>query len=234
MPWLLLLLAGAVALLASRSRRADHADMADAFRLVRNAYQTIEGWARDRGTQIRAAFGLVADPLRPYTPSGPKMSAMSADAWNARKIATLAPQARLKFTAFLAEAQMVARAHGTELAIWWAVRPLEEQLEKFKQGRTAPGMVVTKTIASNHLWGMAVDLVFRSPTGQPLFNGPPGATGYPRWYYREVLPLAARHGLSSLYLRAEIDAPHIELLQGVGAKVAAAASAIRRDFPGLA
>lgn len=205
-----------------------------AFRLVRNAYDSLEAWAKDRGDQIRAAFGLVADALRPYTPSGPRMRDMSADEWNRRKITTLAPEARPKFTAFMADAQRVARSHGTELAIWWAVRPLEKQTELYQQGRTVPGDVVTYTIASNHLWGMAVDLVFRSPAGEPLFNGPPGASGYPRWYYRELLPLAAKHGLRSLYLAREIDAPHIELVAGVGAKVASAARQIKDDFPGVA
>lgn len=205
-----------------------------AFRLVKNAYRTLEDWAADRGRQIRAAFGLTPDPLRPYTPSGPKMSDMSADEWNRRKIATLSPIAQPKFAAFMADAQRVARSHGTEVAIWWAVRPLERQTELYQQGRSKPGTIVTKTIASNHLWGLAVDLVFRSPTGQPLFDGPPGEKGYPRWYYRELLPLATAHGLQSLYLAHGFDAPHIELVQGVGDRVASAARQLKADFPGVA
>lgn len=238
MGWLLLgggglLLLGGV---AAHFKRKALAPMADStFTLVKNAYASLTAWAADRGRQIRSAFGITPDPLRPYTPSGPKMSDMPVDEWNRRKIASLSPAAQAQFTAFMADAQSVARKHGAELAIWWAVRPLETQLEKYKEGRTLPGKKVTDTIASNHLWGLAVDLVFRSPTGQPWFDGPAAdAKGYPHWYYAEVLPLAAKHGLQSLYLKYRKDAPHVELVAGVGQKVASASRALKADFPGLA
>lgn len=245
MPWLLLALGAAVIVVMIRARGGRGAGggapgpsgtdwtTTGVFQLARNAYRSLGEWAADRGVQIRQAFGLAPDPLRPYTRSGPKPSEMSADEWNARKIATLAPIARPRFAAFLVAAQRVARAHGTELLIWWAVRPLESQTALYQQGRTTPGDIVTRTIASNHLWGLAVDLTFRSPSGEVLFRGP-GGTGYPPWYYREVLPLAATHGLQSLYLARAVDAPHIEMVEGAGERVASASRQLQADFPGVA
>lgn len=221
--------------LAAYRKRKEITQMAEsAFQLLKNAYQTVEEWAADRGRQIRAAFGVVPDALRPEGSIAP--SAMNADEWNRRKIETLSPAVRPRFTAFLAAAQAVARRNGAELIIWDASRTLERQVELYKRGRTVPGTVVTYAIATvtGHIWGMAVDLIFRTPAGQPSFEWPAGTGKYPRWYYSEVLPLASTHRLESLYRKVGKDPPHIQVPTEEATVTASAAKLVRNDFPGLA
>lgn len=197
------------------------------FDLVRNAYWSVEDWARDRGEQIRATFGIQKDTLRPE--GSIKSGTMSADAWNEAKIQTLNAQYRPRFRAFVAEAQAVARSRGKELMIWDAVRSLERQVELYKRGRTVPGTIVTYAIATatGHIWGLAIDLTFRDGSGSPTFES------FPSWYYSEVLPLAGKHGLESLYLVKNIDPPHIGVPVAEATVTASAAKQIRNDFPGI-
>lgn len=208
--------------------------LAIAFRLVRNAYETVEEWAADRGQQLRDAFGVSPDPLKPE--GSIKSSSMSADEWNRRKINTLVPAAQPRFRAFLSDVQAVARRHGAEIIIWDAARTLERQVDLYKRGRTVPGSIVTYAIATvtGHIWGLAVDLIFRTPAGEPSWGWPPGSQRTPRWYYDEVLPLAAKHKLESLYLKVGKDPPHIQMPTSEATVTVAAASAIKGDFPGLA
>lgn len=155
------------------------------------------------------------------------------DRWNATKIASLQPQYQDRFRGFMAAAQAVARRYGATLMIWEGFRPLERQRDLFARGR-APGQEgeqrVTYTIASStgHIWGLAIDLVLREPDGDPSWD-------MPRWYKTEVLPLAARFNLESLYLKTGKDPPHIEVPRSeLPAVVATAAQQIRSDFPGVA
>ena len=197
-----------------------------AFLLVRNAYRNSIEWAADRGRQIRETFGIGWDDLRPAGNLRPQD--FSADEWNRRKILTLAPAYQSRFTAFFAAAQAIARRHGREYIIWDAARPLERQLELYGRGRTEPGLIVTDTIASRHLYGLAIDLAMRSPSGGYDSELPP-------WHQTEVLPLAAQYGLVSLLLTAGIDPPHIEVPESEWpASVAQAVAQVRNDFPGLA
>ena len=206
---------------------------ARAFRLVRNAYRNVEEWAADRGKQVRASFGVKVDTLKPE--GSVRASAMSADAWNAAKIGTLATHVQGRFRTFIAAVQVVARRHGAEIIIWDGARTLERQVELYKRGRTAPGTIVTHAIATvtGHIWGMAVDLIFRTPDGQPSFDWPPGSDKYPSWYFSEVLPLAKVHRLESLYVVKGIDAPHIQFPTAEATTTASAVRAIKYDFPGL-
>lgn len=197
-----------------------------AFALARNAYAGVAEWASDRGQQIRLAFGISVDTLKPEGATAPK--GIGTDDWNARKLKTLNASWRPKFKSFLADAQRIAHSHGAEFIIWDAVRSLERQLSLYKQGRVDGDKVVTKTMASRHLFGLAIDLVLRGASGGPDFSEPPP------WYVLEVLPLAAKHGLQSLYLAKGLDKPHIEAKLDEIPVVASATAQIAADFPGLA
>lgn len=62
-----------------------------------------------------------------------------------------------------------ATLSSCEIAVTYGVRTHEEQVKLYAQGRTAPGKIVTWTMASKHIpqadgWGHAVDLA-------PVING---------------------------------------------------------------
>jgi len=146
-------------------------------------------WAASRDETIREAFGLVVDRLRPAGVIGP--ASMTDVEWNARKVNTLNAQFRKRFEEFLAFVEQKGVEHGVDFIVWEGVRSVTRQLKLYRQGRTTPGKIVTKTIASSHLFGCAIDLCVRSPKSQPVFV-------LPSWYVTEVLPLAKVCGLSSL------------------------------------
>ena len=198
-----------------------------AFTLLRNAYRSVDEWANDRGAQIARAFGLRPDPLSPAGEIGP--ASMSADAWNRRKIGTLAGPYQSRFTAFTAAVQRVARSHGAELIIWDGQRPLARQLDLFRRGREGDGgAMVTYTMASNHILGLAADYVIRTSAGQPDWD-------LPRWWKTECLPLATGYGLESLFIEKGIDPPHVQVPEAERPPVAVATlRQIDADFPGLA
>ena len=181
-------------------------------------------WAASRDETIRQAFGLGVDLLRPAGVIAP--AALPDVEWNARKIATLAPMFRERFVHFLDLTEQKGAEHGVDFIVWEGVRSIARQLKLYRQGRTTPGKIVTKTIASNHLFGCAIDLCARSLKGQPVFALPP-------WYTSEVLPLAKVCGLESLYLRAGIDKPHIELARkDRPALIAQFVEELKASFPG--
>lgn len=184
-----------------------------------------DDWAREWGDRIRDRFNIGDPWLRPEGDVGP--AAMTDLMWNNGKAAEVAPAFQPHFRAFLAAVDSVSAAHGTDLIAWYGVRRLETQLEKYRQGRTTPGKIVTKTIASLHLFGMAVDLCVRTSKGQPSFT-------LPGWYRTEILPLAAAHGLRSLFLAKGIDLPHIEVPPADRpASVVATMRELKETFPGL-
>lgn len=194
------------------------------FTLVRNAYDSIVGWARDRGEQIRRAFRVPLDRLKPLGETG--ITGMRTSAWNASKLALTNGKFRLRFSRFTSAANAIARGHGVELLIWESARPLERQAALYAIGRTGPGSPVTYTINSRHLYGLAIDFVVRS--GNDI------SFELPRWYVEEVLPLAGTYGLSSLYLREGIDKGHIEVPPAeIPPVVASAGEQLKADFPGL-
>jgi len=195
------------------------------FNLIKSAYRTVEDWAIDRGEQIRRAFGIKLDSLRPEGTISP--IGISTNDWNETKIGTLHPAVRDRFRQFTSAAQRIARTNGEELMIWEASRGLERQLELFKRGRTASGKVVTYTIASNHLFGNAADYIVRRKDGQPDFD-----KGHPRWYRDQVLPLASQYGLESLWLSKGFDLAHIQLKDNPSS-VSVAQASLKSDFPGI-
>lgn len=165
-------------------------------------YNSIESWAKSRGQQIRDHFSIALDTMRPQGTT--KVASMSDVEWNTAKVQTLNPKFRSQFLEFLTLVDETAGARGVDLIVWDGTRSLERQVELYGRGRTDKGMIVTKTIASNHLWGCAIDLCTRSPKGQPEFALPP-------WYKKEILPLAEKFHLESLLLVHGIDPPHIQV-----------------------
>lgn len=159
-------------------------------------------WGDFHGMRVRAAFGIERDSLRPE--GATKSTALPEAAWNAAKVQTLAPAFRDRFTAFLADLDAMGNERGVDFIVWDGARSLERQVELYGRGRLDKGTVVTKTIASNHLWGTAIDVCVRSPAGHPIFV-------LPRWWQKDALPLAAKHGLRSLLLALGLDPPHIEV-----------------------
>ncbi|MEK6884878.1 MAG: hypothetical protein AABY22_34925 [Nanoarchaeota archaeon] len=161
-------------------------------------------WAARVGPELRADLGVMADPLRPAGAIGP--GTMFVPEWNRIKLLTLRPDLRGRFAEFLAR---VCRPAFFPMA-WDAARTLERQTVLYARGRAGPERRlprVTWTIASNHLWASAIDVIAdgdtMTPEGEPTF-------ALPRWWAREALPLAAKCGLRSLYLATGKDAPHLE------------------------
>lgn len=172
------------------------------FKFEPRPYTTVEQWAADRGQQILEALTLSPPWLRPEGKTKP--SEMTDLMWNNAKVIELHPQMRDRFSAFLYAVDGVSARRGADLIAWYGLRLLSTQLAKYQQGRTKPGRIVTKTISSLHLVAMAIDLCVRTPSGQPSFDLPP-------WFDKEILPLAAAHGLRSLFLAKGLDRPHIEV-----------------------
>lgn len=179
----------------------------------------IGAWAAQRGPTLRDALGLA---LRDLKPAGAgKLASLPTDVWNAMKLVEVREPHRAAFAGFLDAAQAVARAHGAEIVAWECLRTLERQVALYLQDRLTTGKRVTKTVAGgNHLYGGAVDLVFRAPDGQPAWRH--DEAGVREWYRGELLPLAAAHGLSSLLLAKGLDPPHIDLPRAAQLEDAAA------------
>ncbi|MFH1690404.1 MAG: hypothetical protein ABIE42_09235 [Candidatus Eisenbacteria bacterium] len=196
------------------------------FSLVTGAYRSAEQWATDRGQQIRSAFHVKPDSLKPA--GSIRSSTMSLDEWNRKKLEILAPQYRGRFESFFRAAQAAARSHGSALLIWDSTRTLERQLDLYRRGRVDDQTKVTDTMASLHQFGMAIDVLIAGPNNAPSWSSP-------GWYTTEVLPLAAQHGLESLYLARGKDKPHIQVPEAEWpAVVASAREQIKDDFPGVA
>lgn len=82
-----------------------------------------------------------------------------------KNILTLHRKVQQIFANWVAECEVVARAHGYEYKVISGNRTWEEQAKIYAQGRTAPGKIVTnaKPGYSNHNYGIAVDMgVFKN------------------------------------------------------------------------
>lgn len=93
-----------------------------------------------------------------------KQTLTGIDDRSAKNVATLHPKVQSIFASWIAECQLIAKAHGYEYKAISGNRTWEEQAKIYAQGRTAPGKVVTnaKPGYSNHNYGIAVDMgVFR-------------------------------------------------------------------------
>jgi len=86
------------------------------------------------------------------------------DERSAKNVATLHTKVQQLFKNWIAECQILAKAHGYEYKAISGNRTWEEQAKIYAQGRTSPGKIVTnaKPGFSNHNYGIAVDMgVFR-------------------------------------------------------------------------
>lgn len=159
-------------------------------------------WGADRGQVLRDMLGVQIDLLRPDGEAKP--TSMTEAEWNAAKIGTLMPAYRGRFEGLLDELDDLGNERGVDFMTWDATRSLERQVDLYGRGRLDKGDKVTFTIASNHLWALAIDTCQRSPSGQPIFK-------LPSWWEKDALLLAAKHGLESLFLATGKDPPHIQV-----------------------
>jgi len=82
------------------------------------------------------------------------------DERSAKNVSTLHSKVQQVFRNWIAECQILAKAHGYEYKAISGNRTWEEQAKIYAQGRTAPGKIVTNARPgfSNHNYGIAVDM----------------------------------------------------------------------------
>ena len=103
------------------------------------------------------------------------------------------------------------REEGMSMQVNQAYRPVVAQDRLYAQGRTEPGEIVTRARGGQswHNYGLAADVVFSTPQGQPDW---PEEGNWTR--YGEI---AAGHGLSWGGAWRSPDRPHVEYHPGFGA-----------------
>ena len=115
-----------------------------------------------------------------------------------RDLDTLRPDFREKLEAFLQAVQ--AAMPGYDVAVHEAVRSPERQAHLYASGRTRPGPILTNTLDSNHLHGLAADWHL-SRNGRATWD----ASLYQRAY--ELVP-PEKFGLETL---APFEWVHVQL-----------------------
>lgn len=82
------------------------------------------------------------------------------DERSAKNVSTLHPKVQQLFRNWIAECQILAKAHGYEYKAISGNRTWEEQAKLYSQGRTTAGKIVTNARPgySNHNFGLAVDM----------------------------------------------------------------------------
>lgn len=116
-----------------------------------------------------------------------------------RDLSLLRPDFRMALEQYLAAVQAAFPEYG--VGVHETLRSPERQAFLFEQGRSRPGPVVTWTLDSNHLYGIAADWHF-TRAGQAVWD----SLEY-RQAYRRVPPAA--FGLETL---APAEYVHIQLL----------------------
>jgi peptidoglycan L-alanyl-D-glutamate endopeptidase CwlK len=134
------------------------------------------------------------------------------DERSAKFIATLSPEVRDAFIAFIVDAKELVAQNGLDYKVICGTRTFEEQAALYAKGRTAPGPKVTnaKPGSSMHNFGLAVDCgVFK---GKVYMDGStPADAKLADLMHKHASTLCAKHKLrwggnfKSLY-----DAPHFE------------------------
>jgi peptidoglycan L-alanyl-D-glutamate endopeptidase CwlK len=143
----------------------------------------------------------------PIQPCAPDHGSMEFDARSERNLRSLTPEAERQFRIWLRRVRQV----GIPAVIICGTRTFAEQADIYAQGRTKPGLIVTraKPGQSAHNYGMAIDFV--------VFEGvsAAGGVGEPQW----VGPLMTQAGRIALDLGLDWggvwtgfqDPPHIQL-----------------------
>jgi len=143
-------------------------------------------------------------PSRPaLAQAAPKPPAQTWDKITDQRIAGLHPRVRGPAAAFVND---VEAKLGIKLRVTWAHRPIKDQNEIFKQGRTAPGNIVTKARGgdSNHNYGLAIDVV-EMRKGRPNWNTNWNAIGR----------IGMSHGFQWGGNWKDPDRPHFEMTFGL-------------------
>jgi peptidoglycan L-alanyl-D-glutamate endopeptidase CwlK len=134
------------------------------------------------------------------------------DERSAKFIATLSPEVRDAFIAFIVDAKELVAQNGLDYKVICGTRTFEEQAALYAKGRTAPGPKVTnaKPGSSMHNFGLAIDCgVFK---GKVYMDGStPADAKIADLMHKHASTLCAKHKLrwggnfKSIY-----DAPHFE------------------------
>lgn len=134
------------------------------------------------------------------------------DERSAKFIATLLPEVRDAFIAFIVDAKELVAKSGLDYRVICGTRTFEEQAALYAKGRTAPGPKVTnaKPGSSMHNFGLAIDCgVFKGKVY--MDDSTPADKKIADLMHKRVSTLCAKHKLrwggnfKKLY-----DAPHFE------------------------
>ena len=122
---------------------------------------------------------------------------------NAEHIATLYPAIQAQMKAFTDEAAKTMNAY-----INLSYRSVAFQNRLYAQGRTTPGEKVTNAVGglSFHNYGLAVDVVFKTPKGSWTWD-------VPRAQWFKLAAIAAKYGIEHGD-RGYEDLPHFQIVFG--------------------
>ena len=113
-----------------------------------------------------------------------------------KDINALDPKMKPRAEAFLKKCKEL----GVNIAITETKRSKERQQYLYAQGRTRPGNIVTWTLQSNHILGLAMDIVFVDSNGKYTYNGD----------WNKIGPIAEDCGLIWGGTWNVPDKPHVE------------------------
>ena len=151
---------------------------------------------------------VVIQPL-----SKEKVDLSVLDERSAKNVVTLHSKVQQIFRNWIAECQILAKAHGYEYKAISGDRAWEEQAKIYAQGRTAPGKIVTnaKPGYSNHNYGIAVDMgVFKD--GKYLDGSKPSEA---EAFHRKAAQIAEKYNIEwGGSWKSFKDYPHFEYKTG--------------------
>lgn len=151
-------------------------------------------------------------PVTP-PPSSITVDLSVLDERSAKNVATLHARVQSIFRDWIAECQIIAKAHGYEYKAISGNRTWEEQAKIYAQGRTAPGKIVTnaKPGYSNHNFGIAVDMgVFKD--SKYLDGSKPSEA---EAFHRKAAAIAEKYGIEwGGSWKSFKDCPHFEYKTG--------------------
>jgi len=181
------------------------------------------GWlSRDNNLRRRSNQPSSSKPIEPKKEDKPivrqplvseKTDLSVLDERSAKNVATLHTKVQQLFKNWIAECQILAKAHGYEYKAISGNRTWEEQAKIYAQGRTAPGKIVTnaKPGFSNHNYGIAVDMgVFKD--GKYLDGSKPSEA---EAFHRKAATIAEKYGIEwGGSWKSFKDYPHFEYKTG--------------------
>lgn len=134
---------------------------------------------------------------------------MNLDAKTKKLLADIYPDLA---TRWIRVAEDLFRIHDVKIRVTDALRSAEDQADRYAQGRTAPGQIVTYSRPGDsfHLYGLALDSCFMG--ADPYLDHDPNA----ETLWREYGRFAAAHGLTwgGSWSRF-VDRPHVQLTYGL-------------------